>query len=96
MYVQSDRAKGAVAKILGLVETATLAEAGLGAPLLRHMGLSRAFEDLCQVRALPDSTKDRVHELRQQQQASLQGLIQAQSKQFQIAHAGAVVALKRT
>ncbi|CDJ50229.1 hypothetical protein, conserved [Eimeria brunetti] len=91
----ADRARGAVTKILGLAETATLAEAGLGAPLLRHMGLSRAFEDLCQVRALPDSTRGQIQEMRNQQQAGFQTLMESYSKQFQVAHAVAVVGLKR-
>ncbi|CDI84633.1 hypothetical protein, conserved [Eimeria praecox] len=92
----SDRAKGALTKILGLAEAAAVAEAGIGTPLLRHMGLSRAFEDLSQVRALPESTKDRVQELRKQQQAGIQNLIETHSKQFRVAHATAVVGLKRT
>lgn len=95
VYVQSDRARGAFAKILGLAETTAPAEAGLGAPLLRHMGISRAFEDLYQVRALPDSTKDIVQELWKQQQASFQSLLDNYFKQFQVAHAGVVVGLKR-
>ncbi|CDJ28973.1 uncharacterized protein EMH_0002640 [Eimeria mitis] len=92
----SDRARGAVAKISVLAETAASEEASLGAPLLRHMGLSRAFEDLSQVRALPDTTRDRIQELREQQKAGFQNLIESHTKQFRVAHAVAVVGLKRT
>ncbi|XP_026190235.1 uncharacterized protein LOC113146601 [Cyclospora cayetanensis] len=91
----SERAKAATEAAIRLAETTAAAEAELGAPLLRQMGFSCAFEDLSRVCALPERTKIRLQELRQQLQDSFQQTIEMHSKKFQLAHAAAVVAFKR-
>ncbi|KAL8444186.1 hypothetical protein Emed_006358 [Eimeria media] len=95
LRLTKERLKGMSAKTIDFAGTIVSAETSIDTPLLRHMAVSRALQDLLLVQALPGSTKEKIKSFKKHQEEAFQQVADTQLKRFQASHASTVVALKR-
>ncbi|KAL8434713.1 hypothetical protein ACSSS7_002987 [Eimeria intestinalis] len=95
LSMQKERLKAMLAKTIDFAGMIATAETSADIPLLRHMAVSRALQDLLLVQALPGSTKDKIKSFKRHREEAFQQLADTQLKKFQASHASTVLALKR-